>query len=227
MKSRTRPAVLIGYSTASPVRQAFEELGCDAWTADVRPGEGENHLCMDALQAVRSREWDLVILHPMCTYLTVSGAWAYTDGPYHQKVKPDTLVGAARREARAEALENFRALLSIPYPVAIENPATSFVCTSIRRPDQVLHPYMFGEDVSKATGLWLSGVPPVQVPPKTEWVQPRIVNGRPRWGNQTGSGQCAATPGPDRWLQRSGQVRSIILGAAPGWARWLHSGVAA
>lgn len=223
MNNRTRPKVLLGYSTSNTTREVFEQHGCDAWTADTRPGEGPKHIQGDIWDALSAQEWDLAVLHPTCTYLTVSAAWAYTDGPYHMKIQPGVLVGAARRAARDEALSTFRRLLALPFPVAVENPARSFVCTSIRKPDQALHPYMFGEDASKLTGLWLSGVPRVQVPPESEWVQPRICNGLPRWGNQTDGGGPRFPPSADRWLKRSAHVRCIITAAAPQWARWLTS----
>src|SRR5690606_18501670 len=105
----------------------------------------------------------MAVLHPMCTYLTISAAVAYGDGPYHQRVQPGTLVGAARRKAREEALQNFRDLLALPFPVCIENPGKSFVSSSIRPADQIIQPYQFGDDASKATGLWLTrGLPPLQ-----------------------------------------------------------------
>jgi len=221
MNNRPRPKVLLGYSTSNTTREVFEQHGCDAWTADVRPGEGPKHIQGDIWVALSAQPWDFAVLHPPCTYLTVSAAWAYTDGPYHMTVSPGTLVGAVRRAARDEALNTFQRLLALPFPVVVENPARSFVCTSIRKPDQVLQPYMFGLDASKATGLWLSEVPPVQVPPEAVWVQPRICNGLPRWGNQTDTGQNRVSPSDTRALTRSSDVRCIVQGAAPQWARWL------
>lgn len=157
----------------------------------------------------------------MCTYLTVSAAWAYGDGPYHQKVKPGTLVGAARRRARDEALANFQRLLDLPFPVAIENPASSFVNNAIRRPDQIIHPHQFGDDASKATGLWLTkGVPPLEIDP-TSCVAPRIVNGRPRWANQTDSGQNRLSPSDTRWLERSATYPGIAAAMGTQWGKWL------
>src|SRR5690554_3895992 len=127
-----RPRVLIGYSTSETTRAEWEANGCDAWTADLREGEGVKHIKGDIWDALAQGDWDLAVLHPTCTYLTVSAAWAYGDGPYHQKVKEGTLVGEARRAARERCLANFEALLALPFPVAIENPSRSFVCKRVR-----------------------------------------------------------------------------------------------
>src|SRR5690606_39510093 len=113
---------------------------------------------------IRGRGWAMAVVHPMCTCLTGRAAWAHGCGPYHQKVKPGTLVGAARRAAREEAIDNFRQLLALPFPVAIENPAPSFIKRAIRPPDQVIQPYQFGDDASKSTGLWLTRGLPVLRP---------------------------------------------------------------
>lgn len=213
--------VLIGYSACQLTRLAFEQHGHDVWTCDLLPARGgsDKHLQCDVWHALRSQDWDMAVLHPMCTYLTVSAAWAYGDGPYHQKVKPGTLVGAERREARDEALYNFRHLLNLPFPVAIENPARSFVCTAIRPPDQVIHPYQFGDDASKATGLWLTkGLPPLR---PTAFVEPRWINGLPRWANQTDSGQNRLSPSDDRWLERSKTYPGIAAAVGDQWGRYL------
>ena len=150
--------VLIGYSACPLTRAAFEAHGHDVWTCDLLPARDNSpkHLQGDIWQVALGQHWDFAVLHPMCTYLTVSAAWAYGDGPYHQKVKPGTLVGAARRAAREEALDNFRRLLKLPFPVAIENPGSSFVAKAIRKPDQIIHPHQFGDDARKATGFWLT-----------------------------------------------------------------------
>lgn len=155
------------------------------------------------------------------TYLTVSAAWAFSDGPYHQAVRPGTLVGAERREARAEALDNFRRLLALPYPKAIENPAPSFVSNAIRPPDQTIQPYEFGDDASKRTGLWLDRLPAL-VP--TRRVRGRMVewprgSGKmvERWSNQSDGGQNKLPPSEDRWLERSKTYPGIADAMGDQW----------
>lgn len=192
---------LIGFSRCRHTLEAFESQGFEAWTCDTLPSADrpDRHLQCD-IWDVAHDNWDVAIFHPMCTYLTVSAAWAFGDGPYHQRVMSETLVGAARRKARKIALDTFRRLDALPYPHAIENPAPSFVSTMYRQPDQTIQPYDFGENASKRTGLWLRGLPKLQ---PTWFYPPRIVNGRKRWGNQTDGGQNRLTPSADRWLERS------------------------
>lgn len=211
--------VLIGYSACPYTREAFERHGYEVWTCDLLPARdgSERHLQCDVWDVAGDR-WDLGIFHPMCTYLTVSAAWAYGDGPYHQNVKPGTLVGAERRAARDEALENFRRLLALPYRKAIENPAPSFVSKAIRPPDQIVHPYWFGDDASKSTGWWLDGLPPLVM---TKRHPGRIVihRGRPveRWSNQTDAGQNRLPPSPDRWLERSKTYPGMARAMGDQW----------
>lgn len=211
--------VLIGYSTCQETREAFESTGCEAYTCDLLGVDSQFHIQQDIWLTLLHQEWDFAVLHPMCTYLTTSAAWAYGDGPYHQKVRSETLVGAARRAAREEALDNFRQLLSLPFPVAIENPARSFINKAIRPPDQVIQPHEFGDDASKATGLWLSAGVPKLV--GTKYVEPRMVGHLPRWANQTDSGQNRLSPSADRWLERSKTYPGIAKAMGNQWGLWL------
>lgn len=223
-----KPKVLIGYSACRKTRSAFEQAGCDAWTCDILPSRDGSirHLQGDIWDYLDDR-WDMAILHPMCTYLTCSAAWAFNDADfdrypgvgYHQRVKEGTLTGAARREARAAALSNFEKLLGLPFPVAIENPAPSFVSRSIRPPDQTIQPYDFGDDASKRTGLWLTGGIPKLVP--TNRIAGRLVNGVERWSNQTDSGQNRLPPSADRWLERSKTYSGIAAAMGSQWGRFL------
>lgn len=214
--------VLIGYSACPLTRAAFESQGHDVWTCDLLPARdrSHNHFQGDIWQVALGRAWDFAVLHPMCTYLTVSAAWAYGDGPYHQKVKAGTLTGEARREARRDAIDNFRRLLDLPFPVAIENPGSSFVSKAIRPPSQIVQPHQFGDDASKATGFWLSPGVPMLIP--TAIVHPRFVEGRPRWANQTDSGQNRLSPGANRWLKRSETYPGIAAAMGDQWGRWLN-----
>lgn len=209
--------VLIGFSTCQHTREAFEVKGHEVFTCDTRACDGPNHIQGDVWEVVQSG-WNLAIFHPMCTYLTTSAAWAYGDGPYHQKVSPGTLVGAERREARKRAVDDFKRLMSLPYPKAIENPACSFLNTMFRRYDQVIQPYQFGDDASKSTGIWLDRLPPLK---PTKWVEPRVVEkgGRVynRWANQTDSGQNRLSPSADRWLERSRTYPGIARAMGDQW----------
>lgn len=220
-----KPRVLIGYSCCPLTLEAFEQAGCEAWTCDLLPSRGrpDRHIQGDVWEALSDR-WNMAILHPMCTYLTISAAWAFTDGPYHQKVKPETLVGADRREARQAAIENFKRLDALPFPTAIENPAPSFVSKAHRAPDQTIQPYQFGDNASKRTGLWLRGLPKLR---PTAWVAGRMVNGTERWANQTDSGQNKLSPSADRWLERSATFPGIAAAMGKQWGEFMRMSAAA
>lgn len=211
--------VLIGYSRCQHTLEAFEQAGCEAWTCDILPSpyRADRHLQGDIWEYANGG-WDMAVFHPMCTYLTVSAAWAFKDGPYHQKVRPETLVGEPRRRARAEAIANFERLLDLPYPKAIENPAPSFVSKAIRPPDQTIQPYQFGDNASKRTGLWLDGLPKLK---PTKWVPGRMVGGKERWANQTDSGQNRIPPSEDRWLERSATYAGIAKAMGNQWGEYM------
>jgi hypothetical protein len=224
--------ILIGYSACPLTRAAFEAHGHDVWTCDLlsaRDNSPKHYQC--DVWEVLGMDWDMAVLHPMCTYLTVSAAWAFKDPDYvkypgvgyHQRVKPGTLTGGNRCIARTEALLNFRKLLALPFPVAIENPATSFINKAIRPPDQVVHPWMFGDDASKATGFWLTGGLPDLVHFAKDACVPRVVNGAFRWANQTDSGQNRLSPSENRWLERSATYPGIAAAMGDQWGRYLKT----
>jgi len=191
-------------------------MGHNAYTCDLLPSRDETtrHLQCDVWDVLEDG-WDMAILHPPCTYLTTSAAWAYKDGPYHQPLKPSTLVGAERRQARDEAVKNFIKLMGLPMLLAIENPGRSFLASMYRKPDQLIQPYEFGDDASKLTGLWLKDLPKL-VP--THRVKGRLVNGKERWSNQIDSGQCSAgSKTKNRSLRRSITYPGIAKAMAQQW----------
>lgn len=233
--------VLIGYSACQLTREAFEAHGHDVWTCDRLPARGDSpkHFQCDIWEVAEMPGWDFGLFHPMCTVLTTSSAWAFLDADfkrypgvgYHQKVKPETLVGVDRRNQKDIELANFRRLLKLRYRKVIENPAVSFINTAIRPPTQVIHPHQHGDDASKATGLWLADEDgsqskdiPLIVP--TGHVEPRWCQGKkkmlPRWANQTDSGQNIEPPGPDRWLKRSETYPGIAAAWGDQWGRYLN-----
>jgi hypothetical protein len=207
--------VLIGYESSGTVREAFRALGHNAWSCDLQTADDGSpyHYQCDIWEVV-SQQWDMAIFHPSCTFLTISAAWAFTDGPYHQQVKPETLVGQARRDARDQALDDVRRLMALPYPKAIENPIGA-ISKAIRKPDQ------FGDDASKATCLWLDRLPKLEptchVPGRiVEWPKGsgKMVE---RWGNQTDGGQNKLTPSASRWKDRSKTYAGIANAFADQW----------
>jgi len=204
--------VLVGYEFSGRTRSAFRRLGRDAWSCDLLPAEDDSpfHYHCDIRDVVHEA-WDLAIFHPPCTYLTCSAEWAYGDGPYHMKLKPGTLVGEARRAAREAAIAEVQWLWSLPIPrVVIENPKGA-LSSRWMKPSQIIQPYEYGDDASKATCLWIRGCP-LLIP--TAHVAPRMINGKPRWGNQTDSGQNKLSPAEDRWKARSKTYPGIALAFA-------------
>lgn len=117
-------------------------------------------------------------------------------------------------------LRNFADLLALPFPVAVENPGVSFASKAIRPPSQIVQPYQFGDDASKATGFWLSDGVPLLTP--TTYCEPRIVDGKKRWANQTDTGQNRLSPSDDRWLKRSETYPGIAAAMGDQWGRWLN-----
>jgi hypothetical protein len=218
--------VLIGCERFGKVRDAFRRRGHAAWSCDLAPDAtgSDFHFQQDVITVLHGPfgPWDLAIFHPDCTYLTCSAEWAYKDPDferypsvgYHQKLKPGTLFGAARRKARAEAVLFVKILLAAPIPrIAIENPV-GHLTQHIGTADQTIQPHQFGDDASKATCLWLKNLPHL-VPTKN--IAPRMIDGRPRWANQTDGGQNKLTPGDGRAMERARTYQGIAEAFADQW----------
>ena len=202
--------VLIGCESSGVVRRAFRALGHDAWSCDLLPADDGSpfHYQCDVLHVIRNTgPWGLGIFHPPCTYLSVSGL--------HWNKRGVLVDGRPRAELTEGALEFIRQLMECDIPrIALENPV-GCISTRIRKPDQIIQPHQFGDDASKATCLWLRGLPKL-VP--TEHVPPRMVNGKPRWSNQTDSGQNKLGPSDDRWKLRSVTYAGIANAMANQWS---------
>lgn len=181
--------VLIGCEYSGVVRDAFAAKGHTVVSCDLLPTDRPQgwHVQGDLL-GILNEGWDLAIFHPPCTHLAVSGA-------RHFAAKKASGV-------QDEALEFVRALLDAPIPmIALENPV-SIISSRIRKPDQVIQPWQFGHGETKATCLWLKGLPKLQ--------PTNIVSGRhPRIH--------LMPPGPDRWKERSRTYEGIALAMAQQW----------
>jgi hypothetical protein len=151
--------ILVGCEESQRVTIELRKRGHEAFSCDLiecSGGHPEWHLKMDVLDAIELKNWDMGIFFPTCTYLTVSANKWYKDQP---KRKSGTLVGAERRAAREEAVEFFMRLYNCKITkVSLENPI-GVMSTRFRKPDQVLQPWMFGHGETKATCLWLRGLP--------------------------------------------------------------------
>jgi hypothetical protein len=192
--------VLVACEFSGTVREAFRALGYDAWSCDLLPSDDASpyHWQADALEVATGEHWDLMIAHPPCTYLASSGL-------HWNKRRPER---AAQTE---QAIAFVLALDAVPIlRVAIENPIGA-LSSRWRNPDQIIQPWHHGDDASKATCLWLRGLP-LLLPSK-------MLGGdkRTRRANQTASGQNRLPPTPDRWKLRSITFPGIAAAMASQW----------
>jgi hypothetical protein len=201
--------VLVACEYSGRVRDAFIKAGHEAWSIDLLPSESPDpdgdawdggeirggHLQMDVLQHLRhplvAMSYDLMVAHPPCTHLSVSGAKHFE---------------AKRADGRQQAaIDFFLAIANAQIPrIAIENPVC--IMSSVwREPDQIIQPWEFGHGETKATCLWLKGLPPL--------TPTNIVPGRePRVHRMP--------PGPDRWKERSRTYEGIAAAMADQWGAY-------
>lgn len=168
-----------------------------AWSCDLLPADdlSQWHLLCDVRVALERLDWDLAIFHPPCTYLASSGL-------HWNKRRPE------RAQLTEDALEFVRLLMDAPVErIALENPI-GCISSRIRKPDQIIQPWMFGEDASKATCLWLKNLPKL--------VPTNIIR-KDRYANQTPSGQNKLGPSADRAKLRSATYEGIANAMAEQW----------
>ena len=180
--------VLVACEYSGRVRDAFIARGHDALSCDLLDTEAPGPHYKGDVRDVIDLGWDLMICHPPCTHLAVSGA-------RHFEAKRASGV-------QQEALAFVRYLLDAPIPrIALENPV-SIISSQIRKPDQVIQPWQFGHGETKATCLWLKRLPPL--------VPTDIVDGRePRVHRMA--------PSPDRWKERSRTYLGVAAAMAAQW----------
>jgi len=222
--------ILVGFEESGVVRDAFRARGHDAWSCDLQRSRSENnhHYQCDIFLALDFKQWDLIILHPECTALTVAGNHVYAKGKpkYAERLAAirfiDELWLRATKKCKKVCLEN-------PQGVIHTN-------TDLPKP-QYVHPHQFGHDASKKTGLTLKGLPPLaptkDIPPR--WVCCGMVldvdelgkygcpnccgdnKPLPRWANQTDSGQNRLAPSPTRARDRAETYAGIADAKADQW----------
>lgn len=182
--------VLVACEFSGVVRDAFAGFGHDAWSCDLLESERYGkHIQGDVLPLLRDG-WDLMIAHPPCTHLAVSGARWFGE----------------KREEQAESLGFVRALLAAPIPcIALENPV-SVISSAIRKPDQIVQPWMFGHGQVKATCLWLKNLPLLKPTNIVEGREPKVHFESPR---------------PDRWKRRSRTIEGLAYAMASQWGSLL------
>ena len=181
--------VIVACEYSGRVREAFRKLGHDAWSCDILESEDDSEFHIQTrIEDIINDGWDLMIAHPPCTHLAVSGA-------RHFKAKQESGV-------QQEALEFVRLLLEADIPkIALENPI-SIISSKIRKPDQIIQPWQFGHGETKATCLWLKGLPKL--------VPTNIVDGREQRIHKM-------PPSPTRWKERSRTYQGIADAMAAQW----------
>jgi hypothetical protein len=208
--------VLITHECSGRVRDAFLAQGHNAYSCDLKPAwdESPRHIQGDAIEVIRSRRWHFIGMHCECRYLCGSGTHWNKRRPERAKLTEEAFehvlkcVGAATEQADAWYLENSIGVLS----------------TRWRKPDQIVQPYQFGDDASKATCLWLHNLPPLFVESakrcngrRVEWPRGsgKMVE---RWANQTDSGQNRLAPSEDRSAKRALTYPGIARAMAETWS---------
>lgn len=180
--------VLVACEYSGRVRDAFTAMGHDAMSCDLLPTDAPGWHYQGDVRDVLEDGWDIMVAHPPCTHLAVSGARHF----------------AAKRESgvQQEALEFVRLLLDAPIAkIALENPV-SIISSAIRKPDQIIQPWMFGHGETKATCLWLKNLPPLR--------PTNIVDGREARVHRM-------PPSKDRWKHRSTTYIGVANAMAFQW----------
>lgn len=197
---------LLACQKSTLLRDLLRAYGHDAWTCDLQECEGDPqyHLHTDAIAVAYSGEWDAMYACPECRFLCSSGQ--------HRNDKPGQRTSADVDAAAAFFIQMVNAPIKLK---AIEN-SIGIMSTRYRKPDQIIQPYQFGDDASKQTCLWIEGIPPLTLD-LSLYVQPRMVNGKPRWANQTDSGQNRLAPSPTRSADRARNYPGIAYAMAYQW----------
>jgi site-specific DNA-cytosine methylase len=180
--------VLVACEYSGAVRDAFARLGWDAWSCDILPTDKPGQHFQGDVRDILREGWDIMVAHPPCTHLAVSGARWFP-------------AKRASGEQQA-ALDFVRLLLDAPIPhIALENPV-SIISSKIRKPDQVIQPWQHGHGETKATCLWLKNLPRL--------TPTNIVEGREQriW---------KLPPSADRWKERSRTFPGIAEAMANQW----------
>lgn len=160
--------ILIACEESQTICKAFRDLGHEAFSNDLLPcsgGHPEWHLHMDIFEAIKLEQWDMMIAHPPCTYLTSSGVqWlSHPDDkelPFDQR-RPHPKY-PNRRQDMIDSVEFVKAIYNSDIPkIAIENPI-GVLSSRWRKPDQIIQPYQFGDEATKSTCLWLKNLPLLQ-----------------------------------------------------------------
>lgn len=204
------PRLLVACEESQRVCIAFREKGWEAYSCDLEPcsgGHPEWHIQQDCLPLLDDG-WDMIIAHPPCTYLTVTGNRWFNISRYGDRA-------IQRYKDREDAVKFFMAFITADCPrIAVENPI-GYMSTAYQKPSQIIHPYMFGDPARKATCLWLKGLPILS---PTNVVEPEII--RYKNGNGTDNPWHMETmklPPKERAKARSKTFPGIAKAMAEQW----------
>lgn len=180
--------VLIACEFSGTVREAFKKLGHNAWSCDLLPTDIPGQHYQGDVMDLIDDDWDLMIAHPPCTHLAVSGARHFEE---------------KRKDGRQqEGIDFFMEMINAPIDrICVENPI-SIMSSVYQKPTQIIHPWQFGHGETKATCLWLKGLPKL--------IPTNIVDGRDDRIHKM-------PPGPNRWKERSKTYQGVANAMASQW----------
>lgn len=197
--------VLVACEFSGIVREAFKDQGYDAWSCDLLDTDIPGKHIKGDIRDVLKQEWDLMIAHPPCTYLTVSGnKWFKSE---YQDRFP------TRKQDREEAIEFFKLLYEAPIVYkAIENPV-GILSSRFRKPDQIIQPWQFGHPESKKTCLWLQKLPLLKATKIVDLPMNKAEAQKLHY----------LPPSNDRWKLRSTTFKGIAEAMATQWGSYVFS----
>lgn len=185
--------VLVACEYSGRVREAFAKRGWEAWSCDLLESETEGNHYQGPVEDLICENWNLMICHPPCTHLAVSGARHFAEK-----------IASGEQQ---QALDFVKMLLDAPIEhIALENPV-SIISTRIRKASQYVQPWQFGHGETKKTGFWLKNLPLLQ--------PTNIVEGREAKVHKM-------PPGPNRWKERSRTYQGIADARADQWGKYIE-----
>jgi hypothetical protein len=229
MKSRQDIYILIGCEESQAIALAFRNLGFSAFSCDLKPctgGHPEWHLEMDIFEAIKLRDWDLLVAHPPCTFVAGSSVqWlSHPDDkalPFDQRREHPKYPG--RRQDMKDSVEFVKALYNCNIPfVAIENPV-GLLSTLWQKSDQIIQPYMFGDEATKTTCLWLKNLPklnPTKIVGKGERTVFKSGKSHPAWYAEA---LAKAKTKAERQTIRSKTFPGIASAIAEQWGGYVEN----
>lgn len=209
--------VLVACEYSGTVRDAFAKKGHDAWSCDILPTETIGNHIQECVLKVINQGWDLMIAHPPCTYLTVTGnKWFYHPDDKYLPVserRPHPRF-PNRKKDREDAIKFFMQLANSGIPkLCIENPV-GIMSTKWRKPDQIIQPYEFGHSEAKKTCLWLDGLPKLE---HTKIVEPEYVTFKSGKRMSKWYSDAVKLPKHERMKLRSKTFQGIADAMAEQW----------